>query len=184
MIVQNVVPIISFFLHFVRNRIMCQLFSTISALMWLSMGALLTWVCGILPVGYQSHLFSFYKQLYRRSFFFSFVIIFTGSEFIISGQEDYNRLRPLSYRGADVFILAFSLISKASYENVSKKVRILLDYMICWLFFFFQGKKCHFQCIIYNLLRNCSYLPFLAVDSRVEALCTWCSYSSCWNKAW
>lgn len=40
-----------------------------------------------------------------------------------TGQEDYNRLRPLSYRGADVFILAFSLISKASYENVSKKVR-------------------------------------------------------------
>ena len=39
------------------------------------------------------------------------------------GQEDYNRLRPLSYRGADVFLLSFSLISKASYENVSKKVR-------------------------------------------------------------
>jgi len=44
------------------------------------------------------------------------------SFFVVSGQEDYNRLRPLSYRGADVFILAFSLISKASYENVSKKV--------------------------------------------------------------
>ncbi|KAJ0955361.1 putative small GTP-binding protein [Helianthus annuus] len=42
-----------------------------------------------------------------------------------AGQEDYNRLRPLSYRGADVFILAFSLISKASYENVSKKVKVL-----------------------------------------------------------
>jgi small GTP-binding protein len=39
-----------------------------------------------------------------------------------AGQEDYNRLRPLSYRGADVFLLAFSLISKASYENISKKV--------------------------------------------------------------
>ncbi|KAF9668724.1 hypothetical protein SADUNF_Sadunf14G0033300 [Salix dunnii] len=38
-----------------------------------------------------------------------------------AGQEDYNRLRPLSYRGADVFILAFSLISRPSYENVSKK---------------------------------------------------------------
>uniref|UniRef100_A0A2P2LMW3 Rac gtpase n=1 Tax=Rhizophora mucronata TaxID=61149 RepID=A0A2P2LMW3_RHIMU len=38
-----------------------------------------------------------------------------------AGQEDYNRLRPLSYRGADVFLLAFSLISKASYENVVKK---------------------------------------------------------------
>ncbi|PNX86244.1 Rop7, partial [Trifolium pratense] len=38
-----------------------------------------------------------------------------------AGQEDYNRLRPLSYRGADVFLLCFSLISKASYENISKK---------------------------------------------------------------
>ncbi|XP_057979704.1 rac-like GTP-binding protein RAC2 isoform X1 [Malania oleifera] len=38
-----------------------------------------------------------------------------------AGQEDYNRLRPLSYRGADVFILAFSLISRASFENVCKK---------------------------------------------------------------
>ncbi|KAL5841538.1 hypothetical protein ACOSQ3_012141 [Xanthoceras sorbifolium] len=38
-----------------------------------------------------------------------------------AGQEDYNRLRPLSYRGADIFLLAFSLTSKASYENVHKK---------------------------------------------------------------
>ncbi|CAL5047000.1 unnamed protein product [Urochloa decumbens] len=38
-----------------------------------------------------------------------------------AGQEDYNRLRPLSYRGADVFVLAFSLVSRASYENVMKK---------------------------------------------------------------
>ncbi|KAK1261760.1 Rac-like GTP-binding protein RAC2 [Acorus gramineus] len=38
-----------------------------------------------------------------------------------AGQEDYNRLRPLSYRGADVFILAFSLISRASFENIAKK---------------------------------------------------------------
>ncbi|KAK8503993.1 hypothetical protein V6N12_033210 [Hibiscus sabdariffa] len=35
-------------------------------------------------------------------------------------QEEYNRLRPLSYREADVFLLAFSLISKASYENIHK----------------------------------------------------------------
>ncbi|KAL9668235.1 hypothetical protein QQ045_002613 [Rhodiola kirilowii] len=38
-----------------------------------------------------------------------------------AGQEDYNRLRPLSYRGADVFVVAFSLVSRASYENVLKK---------------------------------------------------------------
>ncbi|RLN09926.1 peroxidase 64-like [Panicum miliaceum] len=40
-----------------------------------------------------------------------------------AGQEDYNRLRPLSYRGADVFLLAFSLISKASYENWIPELR-------------------------------------------------------------
>ncbi|KAI4365881.1 hypothetical protein MLD38_021827 [Melastoma candidum] len=38
-----------------------------------------------------------------------------------AGQEDYNRLRPLSYKGADVFVLAFSIVSRASYENVLKK---------------------------------------------------------------
>ncbi|KAF8412483.1 hypothetical protein HHK36_000448 [Tetracentron sinense] len=38
-----------------------------------------------------------------------------------AGQEDYNRLRPLSYRGADVFLLAFSLISRPSFENIRKK---------------------------------------------------------------
>lgn len=42
-----------------------------------------------------------------------------------AGQEDYNRLRPLSYRGADVFLLAFSLISRPSFENISKKVVFL-----------------------------------------------------------
>lgn len=31
-------------------------------------------------------------------------------------------MRPLSYRGADVFVLAFSLVSRASYENIVKKV--------------------------------------------------------------
>jgi len=47
-------------------------------------------------------------------------IMFSCTVFL--GQEDYNRLRPLSYRGADVFVLAFSLVSHASYENVLKKV--------------------------------------------------------------
>jgi GTPase SAR1 family protein len=55
-------------------------------------------------------------------FFYVCLCLDLTSFFVVSGQEDYNRLRPLSYRGADVFILAFSLISKASYENVSKKV--------------------------------------------------------------
>ncbi|KAI8565504.1 hypothetical protein RHMOL_Rhmol03G0264000 [Rhododendron molle] len=46
-----------------------------------------------------------------------------------AGQEDYSRLRPLSYRGADIFVLAFSLTSRASYENVLKKV-VLIFYFL------------------------------------------------------
>ncbi|KAG2293785.1 hypothetical protein Bca4012_005116 [Brassica carinata] len=38
-----------------------------------------------------------------------------------AGQDDYNRLRPLSYPFTDVFLLAFSLVNKASSENVAKK---------------------------------------------------------------
>merc|ERR550514_2662142 len=35
--------------------------------------------------------------------------------------EDYDRLRPLSYPQTDVFLVAFSLISRASFENVKQK---------------------------------------------------------------
>ncbi|KAH3763766.1 small GTPase Rac protein 1 [Pelomyxa schiedti] len=37
------------------------------------------------------------------------------------GQEDYDRLRSLSYPATDVFLVAFSVISPSSYENVSSK---------------------------------------------------------------
>lgn len=35
-----------------------------------------------------------------------------------AGQEDYSKLRPLSYPGTDVFLVCFSLVSKVSLENV------------------------------------------------------------------
>jgi len=38
-----------------------------------------------------------------------------------AGQEDYDRLRPLSYPGADVLLLCFSTISKASYDAIREK---------------------------------------------------------------
>jgi len=38
-----------------------------------------------------------------------------------AGQEDYDRLRPLSYPQTDVFILCFSVVSPISMENVCSK---------------------------------------------------------------
>lgn len=38
-----------------------------------------------------------------------------------AGQEDYDRLRPLSYPATDVFLICFSIDDPASYANVRAK---------------------------------------------------------------
>ena len=38
-----------------------------------------------------------------------------------AGQEDYDRLRPLSYPQTDVFLICFSVISSSSFENARSK---------------------------------------------------------------
>ncbi len=53
--------------------------------------------------------------------------------FIFTGQEDYDRLRPLSYPQTDVFLVCFSVIAPASFENVKEKVSQLclqLDFLV------------------------------------------------------
>ena len=38
------------------------------------------------------------------------------------GQEEFDRLRPLSYHMTDVFLICFSVISQSSFGNVREKV--------------------------------------------------------------
>ncbi len=39
-----------------------------------------------------------------------------------AGQENYDMLRPLSYPGANVFIICYSVCNHSSYDNIIDKV--------------------------------------------------------------
>ncbi len=52
---------------------------------------------------------------------------------LYAGQEDYDRLRPLSYPQTDVFLVCFSVVSPASFENVKEKVsKFCWQYQVNW----------------------------------------------------
>lgn len=98
-------------------RIIYQQFLTISMQMSMWMDRLWALDYGILQVTMFRRFESFQIfEIHLKLFFFCVSTT--------TGQEDYSKLRPLSYRGADVFVLAFSLMSRASYENVVNKVLV------------------------------------------------------------
>lgn len=37
-----------------------------------------------------------------------------------AGQEDYDRLRPLSYNKANIFLVCYSVVNPASFTNVKE----------------------------------------------------------------
>lgn len=49
-----------------------------------------------------------------------------------AGQEDYDRLRPLSYPQTDVFLVCFSVTSPPSFENIKGKVRAPVPFPCCF----------------------------------------------------
>lgn len=65
-------------------------------------------------------LYSIYVYVYINMYIYSHVYM-THARVRLSGQEDYDRLRPLSYPQTDVFLVCFSVVSPSSYENVREK---------------------------------------------------------------
>ena len=66
------------------------------------------------------------KSIFKSSFTISKAVLSTNVlQFLFSlaftGQEDYDRLRPLSYPDTDVILMCFSIDSPDSLENIPEK---------------------------------------------------------------
>ncbi|QQP34881.1 Cdc42 -like protein [Caligus rogercresseyi] len=68
---------------------------------------------------------------------------YTLGLFDTAGQEDYDRLRPLSYPQTDVFLVCYSVVSPSSYENVREK----------W---------------VPEISHHCQTTPFLLVGTQID----------------
>jgi cell division control protein 42 len=68
---------------------------------------------------------------------------YTLGLFDTAGQEDYDRLRPLSYPQTDVFLVCFSVVAPASFENVREK----------W---------------VPEIAHHCTRTPFLLVGTQID----------------
>ncbi|CAG8654820.1 3749_t:CDS:2, partial [Racocetra persica] len=68
---------------------------------------------------------------------------YTLGLFDTCGQEDYDRLRPLSYPQTDVFLICFSVASPASFGNAKEK----------W---------------VLEVHHHCPDIPFLIVGTQIE----------------
>jgi len=89
-------------------------------------------VIGDGAVGKTCLLISYAKKEFPKDYiptvFDNYVVNLTAGEQNIelglwdtAGQEEYDRLRPLSYANANVFLLCFSVMSPVSFENVTAK---------------------------------------------------------------
>ena len=94
---------------------------------------------------YQSHGKSGWFQVFDN---YAVTVMIGGYPYTLglfdtAGQEDYVRLRPLSYPQTDVFLVCFSVVSPSSYENVKEK----------W---------------VPEIQHHCQKTPFLLVGTQID----------------
>jgi len=110
-------------------------------------------VIGDGAVGKTCLLISYAKKEFPKDYiptvFDNYVVNLTAGEQNIelglwdtAGQEEYDRLRPLSYANANVFLLCFSIISPVSFENVTAKWYPELMHFCPDVPFILVGTKC------------------------------------------
>ena len=58
---------------------------------------------------------------FQFNLFFGLCMLWWIEYIFSAGQEDYDRLRPLSYPQTNVFLVCFSVISRDSYANIKEK---------------------------------------------------------------
>lgn len=80
-----------------------------------------------------------------------------------AGQEDYDRLRPLSYPQTDVFLICFSLVNPASFENVRAKVR----QSITWCSWQKINRKLFLQWYP-EVRHHCPATPIILVGTKLD----------------
>jgi Ras-related C3 botulinum toxin substrate 1 len=81
-------------------------------------------------VGKTCLLMSFAKKIFPSEYiptvFDNYAVTMNSISVILdlwdtAGQEEYDKLRPLSYSNTDIFIIAFSVVNPISYENIQSK---------------------------------------------------------------
>lgn len=94
-----------------------------------------------------------------------------------AGQDDYDRLRPLSYTQADIFLICFSVNSPSSFENITRKWYPEMQHHNPGVPFILVGTK--------GDTRTDSSARELVPKSRAEQLCAelkGCKYLECSSK--
>lgn len=77
---------------------------------------LITYTQGTFPTDYIPTIFDNYAaNLFYKGGYYSLGLWDTA------GQEEYDRLRPLSYPQTDVFLLVYSIVNPNSYNNIRHK---------------------------------------------------------------